>query len=376
MKDLSFAETSARHPLLARLGGIADLLAWPLSASHYVELVNPLWATHARRARVEAVWDETRDARTLTLRPGRSWQSHRAGQHVRVALPVGGVHQVRTYSIASAPERELDDGCIEITVKAVAGGRVSQHLVRALRPGSVVQLGLPEGDFVLPDALPERLLFITAGSGITPVMSMLRSLAARGELPDIAHLHYAPHPYDVIFAGELAQLANEHPGYALHLSYTRALGEPSAPRRHFTAAQLDGICPDWQARDVYACGPQGLLDALAARWQEGDLVRRLHVERFRAPLAEVPADVSGGRVRFSRSGREVEADGRTSLLRVAEDAGLNPPHGCRMGICHTCIARLKSGCVRDLRSNALIREPGTLVQVCVAAAAGNVELEL
>jgi ferredoxin-NADP reductase len=352
--------------------GITDMFAWPLRTSHYLELVNPLWTTHALRARVQAVWDDTRDARTLTLRPGRGWRTHRAGQYVRVAVPVDGTHHVRTYSISSPPERE--DGCLTITVKAVAGGRVSTHLVRNVAPGAVLSLGLPQGDFVLPEAVPVRPLFITAGSGITPVMSMLRSFALRGSLPDVVHLHYAPHAYDSIFGNELERLAQTYRRYRLHPTYTRDLaGEPA---RHFSAAQLDAVCPDWRGRDCYACGPQDLLTAVETHWQQAGLAHRLHIERFRAPLAEPPADVAGGRVCFTKSGVAIDADGRTNLLRVAEDAGLNPPHGCRMGICHSCTATLASGCVRDLRTNDLIDEPGARVQVCICAAAGNVQLDL
>src|SRR5689334_22709298 len=87
------------------LAGLADLFAWPLRASHYLELMNPLWSTHAPCARVERVDDETADARTLTLRPGRGWRPHRAGQYVAVTVALGGARHVRTYSISSAPQR-------------------------------------------------------------------------------------------------------------------------------------------------------------------------------------------------------------------------------------------------------------------------------
>ena len=358
----------------SRVTGLTDMFATPLRTSHYLELMNPLWTTHKLQARVVSVWDETASARALALRPGRKWRRHRAGQHVRVGVPIGGMHHTRTYSISSAPGR--DDECITITVKAAPGGRVSQHLVRNVVPGDYLPLGLPQGDFVLPDAVPLRPLFITAGSGITPVMSMLRDHAARGDLPSIVHLHYAPHPYDVIFAKELAKLRDDHRRYRLRLVYTRERGERSPAERHFTAAQLQEVCPDWRDRDVYACGPQGLLAAVEAHWQGADLSRRLHLERFHAPWADLPGDVPGGRVRFARSGLEVESDGRTNLLRVAEDAGLNPPHGCRMGICHSCDARLVSGCVRDLRSGAVVNEHGATVQLCINAAAGNLEIEL
>ena len=362
----------AARALKARLSGLADRFAWPLRASHYLELLNPRWTTHALHASVEAHRDETRDVRTLTLRPGRGWRSHRAGQHVRLGVPIGGAVHLRTYSISSPPERE--DGCITVTVKAVPDGRVSRHLVREIEPGAQLLLGLPQGDFVLPEAAPVHAVFMSGGSGITPLMSMLRSRASRGDVPDIVHLHYVRNAQDLIFRDELAALVKQHPRYRLHLVTTRAAGETGSAG-HFSGVQLDQLCPDWKQRDAYACGPQGLLADLEAQWRSVALLRRLHIERFRAALAETPADAAGGRVRFARSAREIEADGCTSLLRVAEDAGLRPPHGCRMGICHSCTVTLRAGCVRDLRNNTLTDQPGSRVQICVCAAAGDVELE-
>jgi ferredoxin-NADP reductase len=349
-----------------------DRFAWPLRASHYLALVNPLW-TPALRARIEAVWEEARDVRTLRIRPGRGWPRHRAGQHVRLGVPIDGTHHTRTYSISSAPGAR--DGCITVTVKAVPGGRVSRHLVREIRVGAHLQLGLPEGDFVLPEVAPVCALFVSAGSGITPLMSMLRDLAARGGISNLVHLHYARAAEDVIFRDELEALAKRHPRYRLHALYTRASETARVATAHFSGAQLRALCPDWEQRDVYACGPEGLLAAVEAHWSEAGLGRRLHIERFRAALAETPAGAAGGRVRFTRSNVEIQADGRTPLLRVAEGAGLDPPHGCRMGICHSCTVILCRGRVRDLRNNTVTDEPGTRVQICVCAAAGDVELE-
>ena len=357
---------------------VTDMFAFPLRTSHYVELVNPLWSTHKLQARVEAVWDETRDARTVTLRPGLNWRGHRAGQHVRVGVPVEGKHYTRTYTISSPPER--DDGCFTITVKAIDGGRISHHIVRNLKVGDYLPVGLPQGDFYLPDAQPVLPLFITAGSGITPAMSMLRSLIAQQRLPDTVHLHYAPHRFDVVFGKELEQLAAKHERYNLFMQFTRDIDEaPDAAQAgagYFSAAQLAAACPDWREREVYACGPPALLAALTEHFEEAGRGAHLHIERFRAEFARVPADAVGGKVRFAKSSAEVEADSNTSLLRVAEDAGMNPPHGCRMGICHTCNTTLLSGCVRDLRNGAVINEVGATVQTCVCAAAGDCELDL
>ncbi|MEO6324735.1 MAG: iron-sulfur cluster-binding domain-containing protein, partial [Thermoanaerobaculia bacterium] len=246
-----------------------------------------------------------------------------------------------------------------------------------LPPGAYVQLGLHEGNFVLPEGAQVRPLFLTAGSGITPIMSMLRSLASRSTLSDVVHLHFAPRPQDVIFGAELARLAAEHPGYRLHLVTTResASGESDA-RRHLTLDELSGACPDFREREAFACGPQGLLSSAESLWSLAGLPHRLHIERFRAAMAAAPSGAVGGLVRFNRSQARAEANGGTNLLRVAEEAGLAPAHGCRMGICHSCDVALLSGCVRDLRNNRLTDQPGTKVQLCVSAASGPVELDL
>lgn len=364
--------------LWARLVDIVGLVATPLVPSHYIALVSPLAATHARKARIEALCDETADTRTLTLRPGRGWQTHRAGQHVRIGVAIDGRIATRTYSISSAPER--DDGCITITVKAQ--GRVSNALVRSAAVGDYVSIGLPDGDFVLPERVPAKLAFITGGSGITPIASMLRSLAARGESRDIVHVHYAKHADDVIFGGELYALAAAHATYRLVVVHTREGGcvPPDVARvvadgRRFSAERLDALIPDWRSRETWACGPQSLLDAIASCYA-GHAAPALHVERFTAAFAPAPPDAEGGTVHFATTKLVRKADGRTPLLRVAEDAGVNAPHGCRMGICHTCDATLLKGCVRDLRTGERIAQEGARVQVCVCAAAGDVELAL
>jgi ferredoxin-NADP reductase len=350
--------------LWSRLADVVGLVATPLVPSHYIALVSPLAATHARKARVEAVKDETADTRTLTLRPGRGWKAHLPGQHVRIGLAIEGRIATRTFSISSSPQRA--DGCITITVKAQPQGRLSPALVRSVAVGSYVSIGLPEGDFVLPQALPAKVGFITAGSGITPVMAMLRTLAQRGGMSDVCHVHYAKHARDVIFGAELRALAASHPRYRLVIVHTA-----DDPRR-FSRERLDALMPDWRERETWACGPEGLLDSVQSCFAG----RMLHVERFGAALAKVPADVTGGTVRFATTKSTARSDGRTSLLLVAEQAGVHAPHGCRMGICHSCDATLLSGCVRDLRTGERIDEAGTRIQVCVCAAVGDVELAL
>jgi ferredoxin-NADP reductase len=308
------------------------------------------------------VHQETRDCVTLWLRPGRGWRAHVPGQYVRVGVDVGGVRHWRSYSLTSLPR----DRRIAITVKRIAGGLVSEYLVSQAKPGLIVRLAPPTGEFVLPETLAAPLLFVSAGSGVTPVMGMLRALR---DPSDIAHVHIAPSRAQTIFGRELRALAKRHTGYSLHEHHDDRAGR-------WTVADLERRVPDWRQRHTWACGPAGLLDALADRFARAGVAERLHVERFRPITAAAGVSGDGGRVRFLTSGKDIDADGTTPLLVAGERAGALMPHGCRMGICNSCSGRLRSGAVRDQRTGAVARADDQLVRTCVSAAAGPVEIDL
>jgi ferredoxin-NADP reductase len=346
----------------------AAFLTTPLLPDDYLAQVNPLWATREPRGRVEAVMPETRDCVTLWIRPGRNWPGHEPGQYVRVGVDVDGVRHWRTYSLTSAPRRR--DGRIAITVKRMPGGRVSGHLVQHAHRGMLVRLAPPSGAFVLPDPVDEPLLFVTAGSGVTPVVGMLRALAHRaGGLPDAVQVHIAPSADEAIFAKTLQALEREHERFVLHRHHDDRDGR-------WDVAELDRRVPDWRERQTWACGPAGLLDALTEHFTSAGIPNRLHLEHFLPVTAAAGVGGEGGRVRFVASGKDAEADGTTPLLVAGEQAGVLLPHGCRMGICNSCIGRLSAGAVRDLRTGEVQHADGQMVRTCVSAAAGAVDIDL
>ena len=255
---------------------------------------------------------------------------------------------------------------VTITVKAMPEGFLSAHLVGGVKPGTIVRLAAPQGNFVLPDPPPPAVLFITAGSGITPVMSMLRTLVRRDQITDVIHLHSAPTAADVMFGGELEQLARDHAGYQLRLRTTRSQGR-------LDLTLLDAEVPDWHERQTWACGPEELLDAAEHAWSAAGVHEHLHLERFAVSRA-APAG-AGGTVTFAKSGKSTTADAATSLMDAGEGLGVQMPFGCRMGICQSCVVGLLEGHVRDLRNGAE-HEPGTRVQTCISAASGDCVLDV
>ncbi|MCW2715544.1 MAG: Oxidoreductase FAD-binding domain protein [Frankiales bacterium] len=355
---------AARSRLRERFAQLAELVATPLVPADYVDLIDPLRSSADLRGRIVGVHPETRDAVTLVIRPGRGWRQHVPGQYVRLGVDVDGVRLWRAYALTSQLCRKY--GCSAVTVTAIPDGKVSNHLVRKARPGLVVQLDQAAGDFVLPQARPAKALFVTAGSGITPVMGMLRN--AVDELDDVVLVHSSPTEADVIFAAELRSLA--------------ASGRLRLVEKHtdldgmLSPADLEALVPDLAERQTWACGPTGMLDALEAHWADAGVAHAMHTERFR-PTVLVTGE--GGTVTFSKATVTIEADGATPLLDAGEAAGVLMPSGCRMGICFGCVVPLLSGAVRDLRDGHVttaVEGDGVKVQTCINAAAGPCDIEL
>ncbi len=341
-------------------------LTTPLLPDDYLTLINPLWTSRELRGRIEKVVKETEDAATLVIRPGWGWRyDHRPGQYVGIGVQVKGKFVWRSYSVSSAPQRS--GRTIAITVRAMPEGFVSEHLVSGLEPGTIVRLALPEGDFVLPDPPPEKMLFLVGGSGVTPVMAMLRTLDRRRSMPDVV-LHYSSPTEDrMIFRTEIDELEGKHESMQVHRLYTETDGM-------LELADLDDICPDWRERETYACGPGPMLDAITEHFEEADLEEHLHLERFSLKLGGDGGE--SGTITFRNSNKTQESDGVKTVLEVGEEAGVGMPYGCRMGICHTCTITLIDGAVRDLRNGDEFDQPNEQVQTCVTTAVGDCTFDI
>lgn len=386
VSDASRSPRAQAHRRLRQVleSRVVEALATPHGIDHHLVTLGAGWATADPPARVVDARRTTPGTVTLTLRPGPRWAGHQAGQHVTLTVPVGGARRSRCFSIASSAH--TPGGTVELTVKATGRGGVSDHLVASGCPGQSVQLSPPAGTFVLPAERPPHVVMVSGGSGITPVLSMLRTLHDEGHPGTVSFLHYARAPADVVAAAELARLAARHRAWRIVVALTGPPGAAVPPSMadapavarlcrlagRFRADHLSALAPGAAQAPVWVCGPGRLAADVASAWRAaGDAP--VHVERYR--LDPPPAAGGGGRVRFTRSGVEVVDDGR-SLLVQAEGAGLAPAHGCRAGQCHTCVRRMPAGAVRDVRTGDVVDEPGALVQICVSVPEGGVEIDL
>jgi stearoyl-CoA 9-desaturase NADPH oxidoreductase len=349
-------------------------LASPHGVDRYLEMVNPMWAATEVRARVVDIHRENPDSdaaavATLTLQPTSTWRGHRAGQYVQVGVELPGTSRrlTRCFSISSAAS--LPGERFTLTIRAHEEGQVSKFLVHEAEIGQMLHLSQADGAFTLHEsaATPtnNHLLFITGGSGITPAMSIVRTLLRDGydgrANRKVTFLHYARSREDQIFADELAVIAAADNHVDVHLRH----GD-----QQFSEFELRRLVPDYREVDVWACGPAGLVDLVKDAFADNP---KLRVEFFKPPATS--SDTAEGDVTFARAGQSAANTG-ASLLEQAEALGLKPESGCRMGICFSCVTTKTEGTVKNILTGEESSLPDEEIRVCVSAPVGNCTINL
>ena len=339
---------------------------------------NELGIPARMQARVVEIIAETADTRTFVLRPDRRWPGHRAGQYLPIDVEIDGVRTRRCYSISSGASLR-GARCIAITIKRVPGGTVSTWFHDHVHPGDTIDIGPPAGDFVVDDRgdklvthVPRRLLLVAGGSGITPVMAIVRDLETSDLSHDVVVVHAARCDADAIFGRELAVLAIAEPRL-------RLVAHRDSVHGRLDAATLARLVPDLAHREVFVCGPPGLLDLVTEVATASGV--SVHHERF---VAALPAphreptndNAAPAPVTIRLRGRSVAVGGTGTLLAELERAGERPPHGCRMGVCNTCRCHKQSGTVENLLTGAVSSEPDQEIRLCVSIARSDLELAL
>lgn len=355
-------------------GAVAARLAAPRSVDDYLALIDRSWSLAEVRARVLEVQRETPDVTSLWLKPNENWRGHRAGQHVQLTVSVDGVLRTRCFSISNAPEQ---GGALRLTIKAHDTGCVSRFAHDGVRVGDVVTLSAAQGSFVLPEHVPTKLLFVSGGSGLTPLVAMAQQLARQGYQGSLTWLH--SERGEAPLEHELRELARELPNLQLHMQRTSGAAVNGERDRHLSSDVFAQLVPDWQQREAFVCGPRGLMSTVKGLFAERGLQEHVHNESFQpewqpaVPMRELGAN---RRLTFAKSGVECEASAGVSLLEQAEQAGLRPLHGCRIGICHTCVCTKLAGRVRNELTGVTSDAHDEEIQLCIHTPVGDVSLDL
>lgn len=340
------------------------------------------------------VEDDAVDLRSFTFRAAGGGEfSFLPGQAITLTLPVTaegtGITEgiPRTFTIASPPTRA---DTITVSVKAGAEGTATRWMHRELRPGALLKAVGPVGRFSLALRPARRIALISAGSGITPMMSMLRWLHDRGETTDVAFVHQARAPTAIPFRDELAALDRAMPNLSISLIVSRVpAGEGwSGYRGRLDRPLLTRMVPDLPRREIFCCGPHGFMDlvrAIAAA--EGGAPDRFHTETFhpQGQVPSVPASLAGpvrslvteNAFAISLGSRQFGASADDTIVEAAARSGLVIPTGCRSGLCGTCRLRLLSGQVEMKHQGGLSskEERKGYVLACCSRPRSDLKLE-
>ncbi|MTH78282.1 hybrid-cluster NAD(P)-dependent oxidoreductase [Paracoccus aestuariivivens] len=332
---------------------------------------------------------ETTDTATFTFRaPSGAYFDYQPGQFITLDLPVPAGNVQRTYTISSSPSRPLS---ISVTVKAQFDSVGGRWMLDHLRPGMRIKTFGPAGIFSFVRHEAPKYLFISAGSGITPMMSMTTWAWDSGEMPDIVFVHAARSPSDIIFRQRLEQMADRVPGLQLRFSVEE--GDPFRSwhgyRGRLSQIMLGLMAPDYLEREVFCCGPepfmQAVRDMLVALGYDMD---RYHQESFGAPVRNeseapvlddlVPDEASESRISFALSGVTATCIQTDTVLGVAKANGLNIPSGCTFGLCGTCKIRKTSGEVHMVHNGGISDEDiaAGYILACCSHPIGAVAVEV
>ncbi|MET0809334.1 MAG: ferredoxin reductase [Pseudoxanthomonas sp.] len=353
-----------------RLKRLIQPLVVPQVFDFWASKVNSTWSWERPMARIMGRRAESADTVTLWLQPNRHWAGFRPGQHLNVTAQLDGVRVTRSYSLTNT---STADGRLAITVKSVDGGKLSRYLFASARIGEVLEIGQAFGEMTLPVSPQGSWLFLAAGSGITPLMSMTRALAAQGMPVPLTLLYWARTRQELCFVDELKKYAKEYSNFSVDFVLTREPVAGDEVTGRLSETMIHALVDDPSSRQVFACGPGGFVDS--ARAALASTVQSFHAEAF-SPPPRVVEDTGSVQLTLAASGRTLTVPRGQSLLTALEAEGLRPASGCRMGICNTCSCGKSSGVTRHLHTGELSRDPVSALKLCISGASTDLVLDL
>ncbi|MFB2550852.1 2Fe-2S iron-sulfur cluster-binding protein [Ensifer soli] len=348
------------------------------------------WNDRQQMLECISVTAETADVMTFAFRSERpGWFRYLPGQFVTLELPVGPEPVMRTYTLSSSPSRPFS---IAVTVKAQNNSIGTRWMFDTLRPGMRLKAFGPLGDFSFVRHPGEKYLFISAGSGVTPMMSMTRWMADSAPLSDVAFVSCARRPDDLLFRAELEVLSGQMPNMALGF-----IVEGHAPRDgwhglrgRIDATKLALLSPDFRERTVFCCGPEPFMRGVRAVLEAAGFdMARYHEESFQPACAPDPAELAAragaagqeqagtATITFALSGKDAACLPGQTVLQTARAAGVRIGAACESGLCGTCRVMKISGEVEMNHNGGILDdeiEEGYIL-ACCSRPRGDVQIE-
>tara|TARA_R110001592_G_scaffold288331_4_gene557355 strand:+ start:13266 stop:14429 length:1164 start_codon:yes stop_codon:yes gene_type:complete len=379
---------NTHHSLKDKVASLASWLTSSLtnkeSFAAYIEsviqLFKPEWRHQKMAAKVISRHVENSNIYTLTLKPGSKWSNFLPGQFVLLSAEINGRMLTRAFSISSAPRDFQETGFIEVTIRAQDQGSVTPWLRDQLHPGDFVYLSEAMGDFCL-NADHHKKVFIAAGSGITPIRAMLNEHRDSDWLKDAHLFFYLTNKEDAFFTKDLKILQEK--GLNLHMVYTEDAGRFSITQLEEKLSKQNPI-PSIKDLDYYVCGPGKMIESCTSLLVGAGIDKaNIHFEYFGKAPVKMDSNTSDDhefiQVDYLNSRKQAKFTSgtvRKTLLELAEEEGLKPVSGCRMGICHQCICKKKQGRVFNTKTQEYSDSGAEDIQLCLSIPVGTVELEL
>lgn len=322
------------------------------------------WTWHKPTAQIVKRQLDAKDTISLWLKPNRRFLGFNAGQHINVTVQVNGVYLTRSYSLSHAPQK---NGLLRITIKQEVLGKVSQYLTQYAQVGDTLEISQAFGEFSLSTSKPNLLL--AAGSGITPLMSLLHTATSQTTL-----LYWAKTRAELCFVAELKQLSKVNSLIKVHYFLTQEQ-ELLSHEHHGRISQdnLAKVVPNLADCHVIVCGSSGFVEQVKNLTTEA---ASLQLEAFTPLIHQTIDSTETVQVYLSKSQKTLSLSQGQSLLNALEEQGIYPPSGCRMGICHSCSCQKQSGTTQDLQNGDINREPNSAVRLCVSRAQSDLVLEI
>jgi stearoyl-CoA 9-desaturase NADPH oxidoreductase len=358
-------QAKQQSPLNIIIQSIFSPTTFDFWASH----IHPTWSWERPLARIVGLKIEAQDSLTVTIKPNRHCKPFLAGQHIYLTTEINGVRVTRSYSPSRVPNRP---GVFNVTIKKMAGGKVSTWFHTQASVGQVLEVGAPFGEMTLANDTQNQI-FLAAGSGITPFISLIRQWAAQGACGRLTLVYWAKKRAELCFVEELAAFSAIHKNLNIHYALTQesAIGDDEL-RGRISADQLEIIIAKWDNAIVYACGPSEFVE------QARNLTK--HATDFHGEAFSIiqPVTMSDQRVNIelTQSKRTISVPVGQSLLTALEAEGLKPAYGCRRGICNTCVCIKKTGTTEHILTKDQDHETGSSVRICVNSARSDLVLDL
>jgi stearoyl-CoA 9-desaturase NADPH oxidoreductase len=342
---------------------IFDMVLGNDTANFWLQKINPLWSVQQALGKIVEKTHSAADTVSLKIKTNRQFKSGQAGQHHPVIIEINGRRYERTYSLT-----QLDQQHVLLTAKRVEKGVVSQWLIDHTQIGDVIEFGQPYGDMVLPETI-HPLVLLAAGSGITPMYSLIQALLNRHQLDQqpVHLLYWVKKQADAAFKEQFEKLTQQYPQFKFEVFYTQ---EALADAR--LNAEYLYLIKNLELSTVYACGPSGFV---ATAEQLFERVHQFKSEAFSLTLAK--SDETGFvNVTLTKSNKVIAIPKGQAILVGLEQQNVKPEHGCRMGICNKCACNKVQGATQNLVNGQENAEPNNLLRICVNTAQTDLVIDI